>query len=149
MYLELSHTFTPSKKQKVETEQEGRKDKQRSRKIGEWIRLAPDLIGPIIRLFKLLTKYGKISYLRLGGRFGLSDPYATGIAYGYIQALKGFLQDVAPVAEIDLRADFESEIIDISAGGCLRMRLASILVVSIITIVHLPKRKIWRLVRTR
>jgi len=133
---------------KDEGEEEERKTKDRIKSTVEWLRLVSDFSNLLKNGLNFLRKHGRIAKLDLKGRIGSGDPFLTGTLYGLIEGLKGILCSGLPSASIDVRPDFEREKVDLSGTFGVEIRLIHLVLLIIFTLWNLPKRRVWRLVRS-
>lgn len=148
-YLKVSYTIYSGSGGEISEGATGEdtRGKERLKKSLRWLKLIPDLLQATKTLVKLLGTQGRVTSLRLKGSIGADDPYLTGIYYGSIESLKGILEAFVPEANIDIRPNFEGQRFEMSGEGRAEIRLAGMILVSIIILWQLPKRQIWGLVR--
>ena len=113
-----------------------------------FLRAVPKFFPAVSRFIRLFFRYGKITQLNLEGEVGTGDPYYTGISYGLAQYFGHQIKNALPQMAIILTPNFEEEIYDLSASMRGEIRLFNLLVIIFVTVVYLPKREIWHLVRS-
>lgn len=148
-YLKLSYTIYSGSGEESSEESPGEDTggKERLKKSLRWLKLIPDLLQATKTLVKLLVTHGRVTKLRMAGSIGADDPYLTGIYCGSIESFEGILEAFVPEANIDIRPNFEGQRFEMSGEGRAEIRLAGMILVSIIILWQLPKRQIWGLVR--
>ncbi|MBS3787329.1 DUF2953 domain-containing protein [Candidatus Bipolaricaulota bacterium] len=131
-----------------EGEKVERKTKDRIKNTIGWLSLASDFSNLLKNGLNFLRKHGRIAKLDLKGRIGSGDPFLTGTLFGLIEGLKGILYSGLPSASIDVQPDFEREKLDLSGTFGVEIRLIHLVLLIVFTLWNLPKRRVWRLVRS-
>ena len=144
-----------SKKKKKESESKEKKKEEKGgggpgfRKIIRGLKAGPEFVPAVRKFFRSFVHYGEIPELKVHGELGTGDPYYTGIGYGLFQTIGGVIKAAVPQFEFKLIPDFTREVYDFKLGGKGQIRVGSLLYVFLITLVYLPKRQTWRLIRER
>lgn len=122
-----------------------------SKKAGfsvESIKTIPDFFPAVRRFLELFVRYGRVARLNFSGELGTGDPYYTGLSYGLAQSLGQFLKSLVPRFKFNLTPNFEEEVYRFTARGRGEIRLFKLLIILIVTLIYLPKKKVWQFVRS-
>ena len=154
-FSKLRFTFHPGESgkkdrdEKVSVKDEDREKKEQIKNAVGWLRLASDFSRLVKDAVRFLQKYGRIARLELEGSIGTGDPYLTGTFFGLLETLKGILKQVIPSARIDVRPEFGRERLDLEGAFGVEIRLIHLVFLIMFTVWNLPKRRVWRLVKSR
>ena len=138
-----------------EKEESVRKNEESSEKEGQAgkiihvLRSGQDFILSLRKFFTSFVRYGEIPELKVEGELGTGDPYSTGTSYGIIQSVGGVVKFAVPIFELNVVPNFDRTVYEFSLRGRGRIRAGSLLFVLLVTIVYLPKRETWNLIRHR
>jgi len=128
--------------------EEGKPKKEKLKNAMEWLRLLGDFSDLVKNGLDFLRRHGRIAQLNFRGRLGSSDPYLTGIISGLIETLRGILGQAVPSSKIEVTPVFGEERLDLAGTFEVEIRLIYIVFLIIFSLWNLPKRKVWRLVRS-
>lgn len=85
------------------------------------------IFKPVMKLLDGILSSIHIHSFKCDMRFGFDDPANTGVAYGYIHALKGYLLHRCRKLELDVEPVFIDEVLDFFAVVNFRIRLVSLI----------------------
>ncbi|HAF70123.1 MAG: hypothetical protein XD60_0055 [Acetothermia bacterium 64_32] len=124
-----------------------KKGRRRRETGGHWLKLAPELLRAGWKGFEFSLRHCELGRLRVDGKVGGDDPVVTGILWGAIRGAHGALWPWGHKMELAVRPDFDGggTSIEIHVEGAVR--LGTILAAAAVVLWHLPKRKLWRLLR--
>ncbi|MCF7890121.1 DUF2953 domain-containing protein [Candidatus Bipolaricaulota bacterium] len=154
-YLFFRKRF-PLNKSQGEAQRERRKHQEEEKSDGPRgegfsfasIKTIPDFFPAVRKFLKLFAKYGKIARLDFTGELGTGDPYYTGLIYGLGQSVGQFVKSLVSRFEFNLAPNFEKEIYHFTARGSGEIRLYKLLLIIFVTLIYLPKKQVWQLVRS-
>jgi hypothetical protein len=134
----------PAKKKKRD-----KKQKRNGSRMGSlrWTDLAPELFQAISRGSKFLLRHSELRHLRLEGEIGLEDVANTGQLWGTVQAVYWLLQPWRSNFELAVTPTFDVDSTRLTLDVEGTVRLAILGAASVIILWHLPKQKLWRLLR--
>ena len=89
------------------------------------------------RRFYSLIKKIRIKRLILNISGGFSDPYETGVNYGYYWALKGILPKI--MSHIDYQPDFSSSELQFDGFGDIRIRMIHLIIFGLRMLIEILK----------
>ncbi|WP_342306318.1 DUF2953 domain-containing protein [Methanolobus sp. ZRKC5] len=106
----------------------GKKEPSKSKKskdisFSEILQAFRQLRSPAIRLLQGTIHAIRIPYARVNMVFGFPDPAYTGIACGYVHALKGYFACHSDNLKMQLEPDFIDSRLDFDMKGSVRIRL--------------------------
>ncbi|SFM48041.1 DUF2953 domain-containing protein [Methanolobus profundi] len=99
------------------------KKKRTDMSYSEMLQAFRQLRSPVIRLLKGLIYAMRIPYANINVAYGFPDPAYTGMAYGYVHALKGYLARHSNNMDLQLVPDFQETRFDLDMSGTVRIRL--------------------------
>lgn len=135
------------KRIEVEKKKEGGQQKDKSKKVTDFLRMGTEITGIIKYIIKFLGRHGRIAELELWGRIGTGDPYLTGTLTGMIEALKGVFAQTFSSARIEVQPEFGEEKLELAGIFGVEIRIIQLFVLIILILWKLPKRKVWKMVR--
>jgi len=111
-----------------------------------WLKLAPKLLRAGGKGLRFLLQHSELLHLRIEGSVGTEDPATTGILWGTIQTVNSRL---GPSSKIQLAVtpDFDEGETHLKANAEGSVRLWVLVATVVVVLWHLPKRKLWRLLR--
>jgi hypothetical protein len=131
------------KAKKTKKEREPRRD--RGSGIA-WLRLLPGLLNALNRSVRFAARHGRVDEARLSGTIATGDPATTGVVYGALRAADALRDRWMPI-ELVIEPDFAGERSDLCFTLRASMRTGMLFVSGMIFVHHLPKRRLWRLLR--
>lgn len=138
----------PRRHRKVKKAKKAKKERKRWRRgaLG-WLKLAPELLQAGDKGLRFLLRHSELRHLRLEGSVGTEDAATTGILWGTIWAAHGAIGPWDSRVELAVAPDFDegNTSLKIDAEGAVR--LWALLATAVVILWHLPKRKLWRLLR--
>lgn len=138
----------PRKEKKRDREEEkSGKPKRRDFSLAS-LKNIPDFFPAVRKFLELFTRYGRVSRLDFTGELGTGDPYYTGLIYGLGQSLGHSVKNLIPLFEFNLAPNFEEEVYRFTARGSGEIRLFKLLLILFVTLIYLPKKQVWQLVRS-
>ena len=143
----LLHFRTPRPRRRRKVKKRREKRKRRGRGALGWLKLAPELLQAGGRGLKFLLRHSELRHLRLEGSVGTEDPAATGVLWGTIQAVYGALGPWGAKLELAVAPDFDEGKTSLKIDAEGAVRLWTLVVTAAVILWHLPKRKLWRLLR--
>lgn len=111
-----------------------------------WLRLLPELLNALNRAIRFVARYGRVDEARLAGTIANGDPATTGVIYGALRAANAISNRWMPI-ELAVEPDLAGERPDLCFTFRASMRTGMLVVAGVIFMHHLPKRKLWRLLR--
>lgn len=124
-----------------------KKQKRRKTSVLRWVRLLPELLHALGKGLGFLNRHSQLRHLRLEGTIGTEDPASTGILWGSIEAFCGLLRLSVPGFELAIAPDFVEQRVSLTLDAKIVVRMAVILTTIIIVLWHMPKRRLWSLLR--
>ena len=127
-----------------------RKERKKRAREGNalgWLKLIPDLLRAVGKGLRIISRHGEIRSLRIAGRLGTGNAATTGILFGAIQAFRRAFGRSVSRLELDITPDFEEGKTRLALEAEGTVRLGVLLAVPFVVLWHLPKRKLWRLLR--
>lgn len=139
----------PGRGKKVKKKRKRAKEKAWKRRKGTlgWLKLAPELLQAGGRGLKFLLRHSELRRLRLEGSVGSEDPALAGVLWGTIQTAYGTLGPWGSKIELAVAPDFDEGKTHLKIDAEGAMRLGTLLATAVVILWHLPKRKLWRLLR--
>ncbi|MBS3737137.1 MAG: DUF2953 domain-containing protein [Candidatus Bipolaricaulota bacterium] len=154
-YLFFRKRF-PLKKSGGEPQKERKRDQKEERAASskgqdfslDFLESIPDFFPAVRKFLELFTRYGRVSRLDFTGELGAGDPYYTGLIYGLGQSLGQSVKSLIPQFEFSLLPNFEEETYRFNARGRGEIRFFNLLLILFVTLIYLPKKQVWQLVRS-
>jgi hypothetical protein len=126
---------------------EKKENKLTFRKI---VNLARMLLGPLIRLVENILKAINISEIKFNLRYGFDNPADTGIASGYVYALRGYLNNQYERVRLYAEPTFTEEKMDMHMLADVSFRVADLLPALVTFIMNSDVRRVsWALIRKK
>ncbi|WMW21886.1 DUF2953 domain-containing protein [Methanolobus mangrovi] len=100
-----------------------KKKKKTDMSFSEMVQAFRQLRSPVLRLLKGIIHSIRIPHAKVNVAFGFSDPAYTGMACGYVYALKGYLACHSENLVMQLEPDFVDSRLDLDMSGTVRVRL--------------------------
>jgi len=107
----------------------------------------PELLRALGKGLGFLIIHSQLRHLRLEGTIGTEDPASTGILCGSIEAFCRLLWLSVPGFELAIAPDFVEQRVLLTLDAKIVMRLAVILATITVVLWHMPKRRLWSLLR--
>ncbi|WP_406656190.1 DUF2953 domain-containing protein [Methanolobus sp. ZRKC2] len=116
-----------SREEKREAEEEKKAAEPERWNVTNVIKLLRLLTVPVIRLLEGILEAINIHKLKLDMKFGLADPADTGMAIGYLYALRGYLEHQYERVKLYAEPDFVEMMLDFNVIGDVKFRIANLL----------------------
>lgn len=108
-------------------EDKGEKSSKFKWNVRESIAAFKMIIKPVVKLLEGILSCIDIHSFKCDLLFGFDDPANTGIAYGYIHALKGYLLHRCSKIELDVEPVFIEGRLDFIAVANIRIRIVNLI----------------------
>jgi len=147
-WIEVRYLFLRFRRPRKHQESEEKQKRGKGSVLG-WVRLAPELLHALSKGLSFLIRHSQLWHLRLEGTIGTEDPASTAILCGSVKAFCGLLRSWVPFFELAITPGFVEHRVSLTLDAKIVMRMAVILTTIAIVLWHMPKRRLWNLLRDR